>query len=132
MATKSWPESRVRLSIALESLARLSAGGRSVAVLGDMNELGEQAPHEHRVAGRRAGELGIDLLFCLGNFATETAAGAVDGGLAPGNIHIGTGHEQIAELIEKHISPRDWILVKGSRGMHMERIVDSLAAGDRN
>lgn len=123
------PES---LQIALESLARLSAGGRSVAVLGDMNELGEQAPHEHRVAGRRAGELGIDLLFCLGNFATETAAGAVDGGLAPGNIHIGTGHEQIAELIEKHISPQDWILVKGSRGMHMERIVDSLAAGGRN
>ena len=80
--------------------------------------------------GRRGGtgQAGVTPALYLRNHRDR----AVDGGLAPGNIHIGTGHEQIAELIEKHISPRDWILVKGSRGMHMERIVDSLAAGGRN
>ena len=59
------PES---LRVALESLAQLSTRGRSLAVLGDMNELGDHAALEHRAAGNCVAELGIDLLFCLGDF----------------------------------------------------------------
>jgi UDP-N-acetylmuramoyl-tripeptide--D-alanyl-D-alanine ligase len=123
------PES---LRVALESLAQLSSRGRSLAVLGDMNELGDHAALEHRAAGNRVAELGIDLLFCLGDFGTEIAAGAVDAGLDPQSAHVGTGHDQLSELIQSRMSPQDFILVKGSRGMHMERIIDALLAEDRH
>lgn len=117
------PES---LLAALETLARRAAPGRSFAVLGDMNELGDRAHGEHRAAGQRIAELGIDFLFATGEYGSLMIDAALEAGLDPGHLLASTDPAKIAETIQSHAEVGDWILVKGSRGTHMERVVNSL------
>jgi len=113
---------------ALESLARLKGEGRSVAVLGDMGELGELADQAHHEAGRLAASLGTDFLFALGQRSEQVAEGARDAGMSADRISCGTDHQEVSRAIAKLLGPRDWVLVKGSRAMRMERVVEALAA----
>jgi UDP-N-acetylmuramoyl-tripeptide--D-alanyl-D-alanine ligase len=112
---------------ALETLARLKGAGQGIAVLGDMGELGETAEPAHREAGRQAAELGIDRLFTLGQRAGLLAAGAIEAGMDESRVEIGESHEQVAARIGEILEPTDWVLVKGSRAMRMEQVVDALA-----
>ena len=121
------PES---LRAALQSLSRLASGGRSVAVLGDMGELGESARAAHEDAGRWVAELGIDLLFAFGERASCVADAARAAGMGSADIHTGNDHAEIGRRIRKLLEPDDWVLIKGSRAMKMEKIIDSLATGD--
>jgi UDP-N-acetylmuramoyl-tripeptide--D-alanyl-D-alanine ligase len=118
------------LEIALRSLTELRSGGRAVAVLGDMGELGESAAEAHREAGRRVAELGIDYLFALGRWADETAAAAARAGMAAERIHVGKDHADTAAAVRHVLQGNDWVLVKGSRSMRMERVVELLAHGE--
>ena len=121
------PES---LRAALQSLSRLATRGRSVAVLGDMGELGESARAAHEDAGRWVAELGIDLLFAFGERASCVADAARAAGMGSADIHTGNDHAEIGRRIRKLLEPDDWVLVKGSRAMRMERIIDSLSNGE--
>ncbi len=115
------------MEVALRSLAELKGARRGLAVLGDMGELGPIACEAHRATGQLAAGLGIELLFALGEFADEVVAGALAAGLRPECI---TASRDAAELIPRlraTLRADDWVLIKGSRSMRMERIVQALA-----
>jgi len=113
---------------ALESLARLKGDGRAVAVLGDMGELGAAADDAHCELGRSVAEFGIDVLFTLGERAAQVAQAAREAGMDPGCVHELESHEAIASDILEWLEESDWALIKGSRSMKMERVVELLAS----
>lgn len=94
--------------------------GKKVLVLGDMGELGEDVEKFHAQAGEMATQVGVDQLFTLGNFS-EHATNAFGAGAKH--------YEEISELIDDvkaSLSKDTTVLVKGSRAMHMERVVEAL------
>jgi murE/murF fusion protein len=105
---------------------------RRVAVLGDMLELGRESESAHRKIGRQAAEQGYDFLVLVGEFADHAAQGAEEAGLdRQRTFCFGTTLEAADWLYRAMIAGRirsgDWLLVKGSRGMRMEKILDELA-----
>ena len=117
---------------ALENLVRLGVDGRCIAVLGDMGELGDASEESHRVLGRLAAKLGIDQLFLLGENAHWIAEEALAGGMPQGAIQIDTERTTLGQSVREVVRPGDWVLVKGSRAMHMERLVDILTVEENN
>jgi UDP-N-acetylmuramoyl-tripeptide--D-alanyl-D-alanine ligase len=122
--------------IALHVLSRLigrageggnGSASRGIAVLGDMGELGDVTPDAHREAGRLAARLGIDRLYALGEHAAELARGAIEAGMDPAHVHVSRSWEETGELVSADLTARDRVLVKGSRAMRMERIVEQLS-----
>jgi UDP-N-acetylmuramoyl-tripeptide--D-alanyl-D-alanine ligase len=116
------------LRVALESLARLAgeSRGRSIAVVGDMGELGDSAESAHRSAGAWVAELGIDFLFAFGKRADAVADAARSAGMAAEKVRAGSEHTRVAGEIRQLLTGGDWVLVKGSRAMQMEKIVSGL------
>ncbi|MBI9084805.1 MAG: UDP-N-acetylmuramoyl-tripeptide--D-alanyl-D-alanine ligase [Desulfobacterales bacterium] len=115
----------VSMAAALETLSSLCKGGRSIAVLGSMAELGEQSPALHRQVGELAGRSATHRLYFAGPLAKEMATGALAAGMALGDTICGTRKEIIADL-KQRIAPGDWVLVKGSRSMAMEMVVEAI------
>ena len=113
------------LETALKSLARLPAG-RRVAVLGDMLELGAREREFHLEAGRTAALSGWDLLVTVGPLAALMADGAGAAGLDRARIAAFADSEEAARALPGLVAAGDLVLVKGSRGVKMERIVESL------
>ncbi|MCS5635610.1 MAG: UDP-N-acetylmuramoyl-tripeptide--D-alanyl-D-alanine ligase [Myxococcota bacterium] len=117
---------------ALECLVDLKAKGRGIAILGDMGELGDTSEQAHRQLGRLSAQLGVDELFVLGENAQWIAEEALASGMAPGAVHVEKEHEAIGQSVQQLAGPGDWILVKGSRAMKMERLVEILASEEKN
>ena len=115
------------MEIALRSLAELKGAGRGIAVIGDMGELGATAAAAHRATGRLAAELGLDFVLALGSFAGAVVGGAVEGGLARDRAIEGRDHDELAGRVAALLRRGDWVLVKGSRSMKMERVVEALS-----
>jgi len=90
--------------------------------LGDMLELGEAAPEMHRKIGMLLATTGATAAFLQGEFAQVTAAGALEGGLAKEQIMFLKDDEDAMASLKKKLRRGDWILVKGSRRMKMDRI----------
>jgi len=99
--------------------------GTRILVLGDMGELGPGAAELHREVGTQAKAAGIDRLLCLG----EMSAHAVQG-FGPGGMHFERIEELLAE-VEQALGPETTLLVKGSRFMKMERVVQSFMEGHK-
>jgi len=112
------------MKAALETLASLTGGKRTIAVLGDMLELGDAGPEEHREIGRIAARLRVDLLICVGPLARHIAEGASSAGMARGRVLEAKTTEQGAALLRELSRPGDIVLVKGSRGMKMEKVLE--------
>lgn len=111
------------MAAAMETMGAIHhRGRRTLAVLGDMLELGEAAPDFHREAGKQAAENGIARLFVTGEFADAVMDGAVSGGMAASHIFCGD-KAAIGDALQGEIKERDVILVKGSRAMAMEDVV---------
>jgi UDP-N-acetylmuramoyl-tripeptide--D-alanyl-D-alanine ligase len=105
----------------------LCAGQRRVAFLGDMLELGPDGPALHREVGR--GLLGrVDVLGAVGTLAGELLAGGRKAGLAESDLHAFPDAAQAALAAPGLVRAGDAVLVKGSRGVRMERIVEALVA----
>lgn len=113
------------MTAALETLAALSGRGRSVFVAGDMLELGSEAENLHRQIGALAARIGVSRLYAAGTFAGALADGAIKAGMKKDAVLVGTRSEIAADLKDR-LQPDDWILVKGSRGMAMEQIVQEI------
>lgn len=113
------------LDAALKTLALLPAP-RRVAVLGDMLELGEKEGEFHAGAGRTAARSGWDLLVTVGPLARRMAEGAAAAGMDRARILSFSDSIEAAGGIVPHLREGDLILVKGSRGVRMERIVEAL------
>jgi UDP-N-acetylmuramoyl-tripeptide--D-alanyl-D-alanine ligase len=113
---------------ALQFLQQVPGAGRRLAVLADMLELGEAAPALHREMGAWAWQCGVDELIVLGALAGMIADGARQSGMASSHIHRVASHQEAVAVLERLIGPRDVVLVKGSRGMTMERVVEAMYA----
>lgn len=107
---------------ALDDLAS-SAPARRLAVLGDMLELGPQQGRFHREIGAHAAERGIDVLVTVGPLAEAIAAAF------PGERHSVADAAAAAELLPGLLREGDTVLVKGSRGVGLERVAEALAEG---
>ena len=117
----------VSLRAALDAVAAGHApGNRLVVVLGDMLELGPITEEAHREAGRAVVAAGAALLVGVGRHMREAVEAARDAGLGDTH-HVMTFEDTVAHLL-KRLAPGDTVLVKGSRGMRMERVVDALVA----
>ncbi len=104
---------------AIDDLAE-TARARSVAVLGDMLELGPDAPALHREIGLHAAQRGIGLLVTVGPLAAEMA------GTFAGEVRSVADAAAAAELVPGLLADSDTVLVKGSRGVGLERVVAAL------
>jgi UDP-N-acetylmuramoyl-tripeptide--D-alanyl-D-alanine ligase len=107
---------------AIDELAA-TAPARRVAVLGDMLELGPDSSRMHREIGAHAAARGVELLVTVG----PLAAGMRDA--FTGEAHAVPDAAAAAELLRKRLRNGDTVLVKGSRGVRLERVVDALSTG---
>ncbi|CCK79377.1 UDP-N-acetylmuramoyl-L-alanyl-D-glutamate--2,6-diaminopimelate ligase [Desulfobacula toluolica] len=110
---------------AINTLQRVSAGKNSIAVLGDMLELGTKSDRLHRQIGLKIALSGISKLFVFGDQTKHMIDGAVENGFSEDNIFHGS-KDEIARKILEQSDRETWILVKGSRGMAMENIIQKL------
>jgi UDP-N-acetylmuramoyl-tripeptide--D-alanyl-D-alanine ligase len=100
-------------------------GGRKIAVLGDMLELGQYERRGHELVGSRAAEI-VDNLVTLGERGRIIANAALLAGLAKSAITSFDNTDQVIDYLRKILNPGDIALVKGSHGMRMDRIVTAL------
>ncbi|MGD0585962.1 MAG: UDP-N-acetylmuramoyl-tripeptide--D-alanyl-D-alanine ligase [Oryzomonas sp.] len=109
------------MKAALETLAQIAPEGHRVALLGDMLELGGHEAEAHEAVGAVAGR-NVDRLFLLGPLMNRHAApAAIQAGLPPEAVHPCQNYDELAELAKQSLLPGDVVLIKGSRGMTMER-----------
>jgi UDP-N-acetylmuramoyl-tripeptide--D-alanyl-D-alanine ligase len=99
--------------------------GHKVAVLGDMLELGPYELRGHQMVGVRAAEV-VDELVTIGELGKIIAETAERAGLDAGSIHPLESTQHAVDYLSPRLESRDVVLVKGSRGMHMDRIVAAL------
>jgi UDP-N-acetylmuramoyl-tripeptide--D-alanyl-D-alanine ligase len=111
------------MEAALRSFAEMKGDARGFAILGDMLELGRKSDEAHREVGRLVRDLGIEVLFTYGK-AAESIADEAAAGASATEVHRGRSHREIASRLRQMTRGKDWILVKGSRGMEMEKIVE--------
>jgi UDP-N-acetylmuramyl pentapeptide synthase len=115
------------MALAIDTLRSLKGNGRGILITGDMLELGEHAESAHRELGILVTRAGTARLYATGEFAQAVAEGATGAGMDPGKIFIGS-HDEIVKAVKGHLGPGDWILVKGSRLMAMEKVIEGLQA----
>ncbi len=113
------------MKAAIDYLKRFE-GRRRVLVLGDMFELGKNAADYHREVGEYAGESGVDVLWAVGDRAADVREGALGSGMEPGRIFHAKDVDSALGGFLAAIRDGDLVLVKGSRGMKMERITEAL------
>jgi UDP-N-acetylmuramoyl-tripeptide--D-alanyl-D-alanine ligase len=106
---------------AIDDLAG-TAPARRVAVLGDMFELGPESPRLHREIGLHAAEQGLDLLVTVGPLAAEMRSEF------EGESYAVADAGAAAELLQTLLGAGDTVLVKGSRGVGLERVAEALGA----
>lgn len=111
------------MELALKALSQVKEAERGIAVLGDMLELGQISEEAHARVGEKVASFGVDLLFTLGERAQAIARRARQAGLNEGRVVVSMDHHDLLHKLKKTIQRGDWILVKGSRSMSMEKIV---------
>ena len=114
------------LRAALAAFAEMKGAHRGLAVLGDMLEVGLSSPAFHEQAGRDVGAMGLAHLFVFGDAVRGMAEGARAAGMDREKIHAPRDLKELAAGLEEVLEPGDWVLVKGSRRMRMERVVEAL------
>jgi UDP-N-acetylmuramoyl-tripeptide--D-alanyl-D-alanine ligase len=116
---------------------KLSSQGNRWAVLGDIFELGQYAPDEHRASGKALAGT-IDYLIAIGDEASYFVEGAIEAGMPEKNIHyfrvvddnakeLEQAKRAAADVLKREVHNEDLILIKGSRGMRMETMLPMLS-----
>jgi UDP-N-acetylmuramoyl-tripeptide--D-alanyl-D-alanine ligase len=108
------------MAAAIEELARQAGAGRTVAILGDMLELGPDEAAYHRALGGQASTAGVTVLITVGPRAAEAAE------TFEGECHPVADAGEAAALATELIASGDTVLVKGSRGVGLEFVVEAL------
>jgi UDP-N-acetylmuramoyl-tripeptide--D-alanyl-D-alanine ligase len=117
------------MELALETLVEVKGGGKAIAVLGDMLELGNFTKEAHEQLGKKVSKLSIDFLLALGEEAPVVVESAIRHGFPAERGKVVESHSEAISLLRKMIQIGDWILVKGSRKLAMEKIVEGLQDG---
>jgi UDP-N-acetylmuramoyl-tripeptide--D-alanyl-D-alanine ligase len=115
----------------LESMVRTlsetsAKGRRRLVIAGEMLELGADSGQMHREAGELVAQLGIEGLWGVRGFGQEFVNGAISAGMAAASTRFFENSDQAAEALTKEILPGDLVLVKGSRGVRVDKIVSRL------
>jgi UDP-N-acetylmuramoyl-tripeptide--D-alanyl-D-alanine ligase len=116
---------------AFDAVQGMKGTHKTIAILGDMLELGVASEKAHRRLGEMVACKGFDHLLVFGEYSKVVAQGAMDGSMALRQVHRLENKEMILQTIfecmeEKSFGRGDYFLIKGSRGMCMEKIVDGL------
>ena len=112
----------------LETLATWPEARRRIVVAGEMLELGPSSPDLHRMIGAQCAECQIDWLLAVQGDARFFVEGAVAGGLASERARFFPNATESGEFCRKLIEPSDLVLVKGSRGVHLEAVTELLVS----
>jgi UDP-N-acetylmuramoyl-tripeptide--D-alanyl-D-alanine ligase len=125
----SYNSSPSALSRALETIGVATGSARKAAVLGEMLELGAHSERLHAECGRLAAGAGLQWLITVGGSAAASmAASAVSAGMPPAAVrHVGTSEEAATAALQT-VRPGDLILVKGSRGIGTDLVVERITA----
>lgn len=110
---------------AIKTLSEVKTTGRKIAVLGDMLELGRHTEEAHRDIGKFAKEK-VDVLVVVGSRAKKIKEGAIEAGMKEENIFEFSNSKEAGKFLKDFIQEGDFILVKGSQGMRMERTVEAI------
>ncbi len=113
--------------VACRTLGQWRTSGRRILVTGDMLALGEDSLSGHQDVGVAAAEAGVDLLLSFGSMAEIVVDTARMAGLSPDACEAFSNLDVLLQRLGRELSPGDVVLVKGSRSMRMERVVDWLA-----
>ncbi len=126
----TYNSSPVAAKAALEMLQsiNLPAGKRKIAVLGDMLELGDRSESAHREIGFKVVEYGLDNLVAVGKEAKLIAEAAKEAGMPAENVEYFEDRDKAGIYVQNLIEKGDLILVKGSQGIRMEKIVLEIMA----
>ena len=114
------------LGRALELMAQADVAGRRIAVIGDMLELGERELDYHREAGRAIPK-SVDTIIGVGKRSHALLDGAREAGFENGKLHHFDDAQSAGGFLETFIRPGDLVLIKASRGIGLDRIVNMLA-----
>ncbi len=112
---------------ALTTLQELEGANRRIAAMGDMLELGRFSADEHARIGAIAGE-SVDILIAVGVRARRMAEGARDAGLSETKIFHFENSLEAGKFLQTFIEPNDYILIKGSQSIRMERATEEIMA----
>jgi len=125
----SYNSSPAALQRALEVVARERRARRKVAILGEMLELGEHAPRLHSESGSAAAGSGLGLLLTVGGApARDMATAATAAGMPPESVSYFETSDAAAAAAVRLVRAGDVVLVKGSRGVRTDIVVDRLSA----
>jgi len=119
--------SPVAAEAAIEALRSIKTKGRRIAVLGDMLELGKYTIDEHKKLGTQAASF-VDMLIAVGPRAKYIVEGALANDMSEKNIFEFDNSQEAGKYLESIIKEDDIVLVKGSQGVRMERIVEEVMA----
>jgi UDP-N-acetylmuramoyl-tripeptide--D-alanyl-D-alanine ligase len=110
----------------LETLANWPRANRRIVVAGEMLELGPSAPHLHREIGRRCAGARIDWLVAVEGNARYFLEGAIEAGLPATRTRFFPDPAAAGTFCRTIVEPGDVVLVKGSRGVHLEKVTEML------
>ena len=120
---------------ALKTLGEVKVPGRRIAILGDMLELGKHTEEAHKNIGRIAGKIlsgNFDALVVVGPRAKAIKEGALEAGMNFENIFEFLNSSEAGEFLKTFVQAGDLVLVKGSQGMRMERVVEAILLDKKN
>jgi UDP-N-acetylmuramoyl-tripeptide--D-alanyl-D-alanine ligase len=118
--------SNPRALLEMASTLCASHGARKIVVAGEMLELGTEGPEHHREAGRQIARLGVDRLIGIRGLAAEIIAGARAAGMPAEAATFADTPDEAAEILIREARKDDLILVKGSRGVKTETVVERM------
>ena len=124
----SYNSNPVALAAMVELLAKTPNYRRRILAAGEMLELGPDSANLHREAGRSAASQRIDSIVAVQGNAVQIANGAIQAGVPSSHAHFFADSSAAAAFLAEFVRPGDLLLVKGSRGVKMERIVEALRA----
>lgn len=124
MINDAYNANPLSMAASLECLAELRQRGRRVMIAGDMLELGPDTEHYHRQLGQRIAESRVQLLLAVGSMSQVVADAAIQAGMDSGAVHVFKTTTQAAIAVDSLIQPGDVVLLKGSRGMRLEQLID--------
>jgi UDP-N-acetylmuramoyl-tripeptide--D-alanyl-D-alanine ligase len=122
----SYNSNPASLEAAVSALMEMETGGRRWLVLGDMLELGERSPDLHRESGEACGKAGVDGIVTLGTETVELSRAAAEQRKAPERISHFMDTAKLAAYLNTCLEQGDIVLVKGSRGMRMEGVIETM------
>jgi UDP-N-acetylmuramoyl-tripeptide--D-alanyl-D-alanine ligase len=114
------------MAAAMLELSNYTRAGRRILVVGDMYELGAESETYHCELGRAIAQSNIDVLYAVGPLAALTAQAALQAGMGRADVQKSITSKRLARLIKSMLRDEDVILVKGSRAMKLELVVQAL------